>query len=168
MGFFQAFLAQFGWFVVVACAVLTAPSQAFSAGGHGGDCCLVGCECCPAGHHLDGATLCRWKRTWHGPNSNWRPLTPYYVPRPPDPCLHGGHAGSDRYGCGSAGYGSAADFGYEPYATAGTAFAVSPGLQPGMERLGQIPNDVGIAGSGPMTPIAPQPARHARPISTAL
>jgi len=70
-------------------------------------------ECVPSnralyGHAFDGKTLCRWHRTWYGPNDIWRPLTPYYVPRPTDPCKYGrhggkygghGHWGGDACGC---------------------------------------------------------------------
>jgi hypothetical protein len=50
----------------------------------------------------------------------------------------------------------------------GAGLAASPSLQPGMERLGHIPNDVGVAVGGPMTPASLPPARHAKPITTAL
>jgi hypothetical protein len=106
---------------------------------------------CRAG---DGTTLCRWSRTWHGPNSIWRPLTPYFIPRPADPCLYGGYGrscyedSSFAYGCGFAVEGEgryiSEDFiGYEDDSL--TGYGEAPVVPVGLERLGQIPNDMGIA-----------------------
>jgi hypothetical protein len=111
--------------------------------------------------HFDGSTLCRWSRTWHGPNSIWRPLSPYYVPRPADPCLHGvyghgWHAGN-RYadGCYADGCGYAVEGGYFNENVAEydgenlTGYGDLPAIPVGLERLGQIPNDLGISGGAP-------------------
>jgi hypothetical protein len=149
---FKRDFGRYSWTAVVAFTVLVALAQTCVAGGHG-------CDGCGSKHHFDGSTICRWKHTWHGPNANWTPLTPYYIPRPQDPCLYGGHAGWGRQSCGpEADYGAVEEVGFDAdYAIAEPGYAVSPSLQPGMERLGQIPNDVGIAVGGPMTP-APPPA----------
>lgn len=113
------------------------------------------------GPHFDGTTLCRWSRTWHGPNSIWRPLTPYYVPRPADPCLHGGHGrscyengyladgcgieieGQGRYFDETAGEGESGNL---------MGYAEPPAMLAGLERLGQIPNDLGISGAAARVP----------------
>lgn len=95
------------------------------------------------GQHFDGSTLCRWNRTSHGPNSIWQPLRPYFVPRPPDPCLHGGYGHACRHAADIDGYADSYVFeanGNPP------AVATLPDMQVGLERLGQIPNDMGIAG----------------------
>jgi hypothetical protein len=108
------------------------------------------------GKVFDGSTLCRWHRTWHGPNSNWQPLTRYYVPRPADPCKYGmGHNGVVNSGvqvAGCCGMDESADFptDYAVSSTANHAWADTPSLQPGFERLGQIPNDLGISSGGPI------------------
>lgn len=116
------------------------------------------------GHAFDGTTLCRWRRTWYGPNDIWRPLTPYYVPRPADPCKYGGnghrHGGHGHWGGADGccemiegGYYAEEDLAYE----GGTADQLAYSEAPGMERLGEIPNDMGIAGGVPTTP--PQAGR---------
>jgi hypothetical protein len=110
---------------------------------------------CHGGHgeHFDGTTMCRWSRTWHGPNSIWRPLRPYYIPRPPDPCQYGGH------GCRFA---VEVDYFAENTAesenTGIVGFGASPEIPVGLERLGQIPNDVGISTGATTGP----PARAGR------
>ena len=133
-------------------------------------CVATTCTCqasdyCPpqSGAHgkvFDGSTRCRWQRTWHGPNDIWRPLTAYYIPRPADPCKYGSHgqgwAGSN--GCGVTANGEyiledEASTEYGP--TVQYGYTEAPGLQAGMERLGQIPNDLGIAGGVPAAPVQP-------------
>lgn len=113
------------------------------------------------GRHFDGTTRCRWSRTWHGPNSIWQPLTPYYVPRPADPCLYGGYGRScyeDGYltnGCGLAADGEGRYFNenaveYESGSVVG--YADPPTIAVGLERLGQIPNDLAISGAAAGAP----------------
>jgi hypothetical protein len=130
-------------------------------------------ECVPSnsawyGHAFDGTTLCRWRRTWYGPNDIWRPLTPYYVPRPADPCKYGGHGGKygghghwgGANGCGEMiedGYFSEEEFAYEDETPVEYGYSEAPGMQVGMERLGEIPNDMGIAGGVQTAP--PQAGR---------
>lgn len=97
----------------------------------------------PHGRHFDGSTLCRWKRTWHGPNANWTPLSSYSIPRPADPCL----PGNRYYGCKAVSYATAVDFAYFAPENSECAYADSAALQPGLERLGHVPNDLGIAGA---------------------
>ncbi len=119
-------------------------------------CC---CSCGDSHHHFDGSTLCRWSRTWHGPNSLRQPLDPYFIPRRTDPCDFGGYARC----CGDHGCQMAIERDYvmeHPVAYEdGNAFAdgglSDAGLQPGLERLGQIPNDLGIAGAMPAGPARP-------------
>jgi hypothetical protein len=113
----------------------------------------------------DGTTLCRWSRTWNGPNSIWRPLTPYYVPRPADPCLNGGY-GRSSYdhisygdGCGFAVEGGYYDENPGQYARGElSGYEESPVIPVGLERLGEIPNDLGISGGA----AGSAPARPAR------
>jgi hypothetical protein len=112
--------------------------------------------CCA--EHFDGSTRCRWARTWNGPNSIWRPLTPYYVPRPADPCLHGGYGhgrGAYEGGCGFAVEGEYYTHDAEaPESGDLTGYADSPAIPVGLERLGQIPNDLGISGGASGAPAA--------------
>jgi hypothetical protein len=121
---------------------------------------------CFAGHgdHFDGTTRCRWSRTWNGPNSIWRPLTPYFVPRPADPCLYGGYGrscyedASFQCGCGFAVEGEGRYFSEGAAQCDGeelTGYGELPALSAGMERLGQIPNDMGISGRMPGAPAQP-------------
>jgi hypothetical protein len=126
------------------------------------DCPAGGHEQCAQPHHgpfFDGTTKCRWQRTWHGPNAIWTPLNPYFIPRPADPCKYVGY-GRDCYanGCGVSveeGYFSEDAARYEDADV--TDYGDSPALPLGLERLGQIPNDIGIAGGAPTA--AARPAR---------
>jgi hypothetical protein len=128
------------------------------------DCGLGACaaHCC-----FDETTLCRWHRTFHQPNYLWRPLTPYFMPRPADPCMYGG-VGRSCYedpsfaaaGCGIlvegecyVGYGDAAGQGGL------TGYGEAPAVPMGLERLGQIPNDLGMAGGAAGAPVAPRSGR---------
>ena len=105
-------------------------------------------------HAFDGTTLCRWRRTWHGPNAVWTPLNAYYIPRPADPCEYGGYGN----GCGAAVDGGNVlenEIGYDSEQAVPYGFTETPGLPAGLERLGQIPNDLGIAGGAPAAPVRP-------------
>jgi hypothetical protein len=105
------------------------------------------------GQHFDGSTLCRWSQTWHGPNSIWRPLRPYYVPRPADPCLYGGYGHGCRFAVDVECY-TEDSAECENGNLAG--YGESPAMPAGLERLGQIPNDLGIsAGAAPGAPARP-------------
>lgn len=100
------------------------------------------------GRFFDGSTLCRWHRTWHGPNANWTPLSPYYIPRPTDTCKYGGHR-ADCYsdGCAAAAGGSYFSENAAEYEGGNLfGYAESAEIPVGLERLGQIPNDLGISG----------------------
>jgi hypothetical protein len=149
-----AVIRQVIFAMVVACIALALPPRTSPADGHDP-------YCHEHGRWLDGSTRCRWRRTWHGPNANFTPLSPYYIPRPADPCLYGRHGACGVYDYGpSSGCGFAAGSDYDTAnSAAGPGYAVSPSLQPGLERLGQIPNDLGIAVGGPMTPALPPAAR---------
>jgi hypothetical protein len=136
---------------VLALIATTAPTNVCRAGGHE--------PCSEHGHgrHFDGSTLCRWHRTWNGPNAIWTPLTPYYIPRPADPCKYGGYG----HGCYGNGCGFAVEDGYFSEDTAQyedgdlTGYAESQVLPVGLERLGQIPNDLGISAGSPAAPARP-------------
>jgi hypothetical protein len=101
--------------------------------------------------HPEYCTRCAWHRTWHGPNVLATPLSGYYIPRRPAMC--------DCYGCAD-GCGDAVG---ESYALWPTDYDCEPGadcsadccsaalaLEPsGMERLGQIPNDLELSAGVP-------------------
>jgi hypothetical protein len=113
-----------------------------------------------SGKYFDGSTMCKWKRTWHGPNSLDQPLSRYYVPRPMSPCgrmsygpwdeAHGDCSYESNGVCGT---GNCAD--RDGHMPAGHVVTSCPGLQAGFERLGQIPNELGIAGALPNAPGPP-------------
>jgi hypothetical protein len=117
----------------------------------------VPCSQCGHGHFFDGSTLCRWYRTAHGPNSNWRPLREFYVPRPADPCKYGGY-GRCCYNDGCEGDGTyLAGNGAEYEGENLMGYDESSEIPVGLERLGKIPNDPGIAGGAGVG--AAQPGR---------
>jgi hypothetical protein len=140
-----------GWlrFVFGLASMVAAPTLACGAG----DC--ASCSHHGHAHFFDGTTMCRWYRTAHGPNSIWRPLSAYYVPRPADPCKYGG---GRCYGPG--GYEIAMNF--EDFSEDSAeydraelpAYAESPEIPVGLERLGRIPNDLGIS-AGAAAPARP-------------
>jgi hypothetical protein len=119
--------------------------------GRAGEGC--GCCFCRLHDHFDGTTLCRWHRTWHGPNSIWQPLDPFYVPRRPDPCIYGGCPTCDGIPCEMG-----SENGYLS-ANADRPVVEVP-VDTGFERLGQLPNDLGLSGA---TPAAPPPPTHYQP-----
>jgi hypothetical protein len=130
-----------------------------------GDPTANSCCCHHLGNHFDGSTRCRWHRTWHGPNAVWQPLSPYYIPRPPDSCKYGHNvyrAGYDASGfgcaCGASGN-YLADGSIVPGPDAAHGYGENPGMQAGFERLGQIPNDLGISSNIPAIPHVPRQGR---------
>jgi hypothetical protein len=112
-------------------------------------------SCCCCGWHghgqvFDGTTRCKWSRTWHARNDVMLPLSGFYVPRPIDPCDYNGYHGYGGHHCGDVVAGSYAAECMEHYeAVGGADCSNAPGLHPGFERLGQIPNDLAIAGALP-------------------
>jgi hypothetical protein len=112
--------------------------------------CLGWCGCRnPYGYFVDGQTKYMWARTWHAPNSLESPLTQYYIPRTPGAC------NSDRpaheVGCQSTVQATIpGQYGARPYfASAGAGFEPVQS-----ERLGKVPNELGLGGSLPM-PMSP-------------
>ena len=99
----------------------------------------------------DSAMICAWQRTWHGPYAPATPLRGYFVPRMPGRCdrevystgcdCAGDSLGSEsavRFNCPAPGpgwmYPPEAGIGFEPVQ---------------FQRLGQIPNDLGIGAAPP-------------------
>jgi hypothetical protein len=111
---------------------------------------------------FDSATWCAWQRTWYGPYALARPLRQYYVPRYPGRCDRDVYAG--RWG--SAGDGtSMCDETIEGRSHEESSWAYPPqaglGFGPSrFERLGQIPNDLGIGGTSPAGTPQPEPPRQ--------
>lgn len=109
----------------------------------------------PQGQHFNGYTRYMWSRTWNAQNSLEMPLNSYYVPRAPGYCGSSSRAGA--VGCQSgvaSGFGG--QYGASPYA----ADAMT-GFEPvQFERLGQVANELDIAGNVGNTgrPAAAQPA----------
>jgi hypothetical protein len=96
---------------------------------------------------FDGSTLCAWHRTWHGPNVLATPLRGYYIPRKPACC------GSDYAGhCGDL-VGESCLTLWELEGECEPAADCCPAcmaLEPaGMERLGQVPNDLELSAGAP-------------------
>jgi hypothetical protein len=152
---------KFGWRMLPAVFVLTALSSLCQAE-IGWDCC--GCRC----------TWCAWSRTWHEPTALYNPLRPYYVPRPAAICgCNGfGPAGcyDGAYGCnGCAGSGETAGCHSSDYAMLEEEMPAMYGrAKPdsclgappcGMERLGQIPNDLAVTAGGGGAASAPVAGR---------
>jgi hypothetical protein len=113
-----------------------------------------------SGKFFDGSTMCKWKRTWHGPNSLDQPLSRYYVPRPMSACGRMGYSPWDETvsGCSYGSYGGCENgncAGRDDHMPAGHVVTSCPGMQAGFERLGQIPNEIGIAGAVPNAPAPP-------------
>ena len=125
-------------------AVLATPGQCLAGGSN-----TCSPWYCP---FVDGCTHCAWHRTWHGPNVLATPLRGYYIPRKPACC-----GGSDcAVHCGEL-IGDLYLAPWEMEAEGETAADCCPAcmaLEPsGMERLGQVPNDLelsaGVPGSSP-------------------
>jgi len=114
-----------------------------------GQCLAGGSAACSPGHGpADGCTYCAWHRTWHGPNVLATPLRGYYIPRKPACCggsdcaVHCRELIGDLY---LAPWEMLAEG--EPVADCCPAcMALEPG---GMERLGQLPNDLELSARVP-------------------
>ena len=122
-----------------------------------GDCRGDNRASCPHGGHgdyFDGTTLCRWHRTAHGPNSVWRPLRRYYVPRPADPCMYGGYGRCCPPDDNEVGI-DLTESAHEYEGGDLSGYGGLPELTAGLERLGQVPNDLGISAAA----AAPRPGR---------
>jgi hypothetical protein len=95
----------------------------------------------------------------------WQPLSPYYIPRPPDPCKYGHNGGQVGYDAGGFGCSCGTprnffeDGAIVPVPDAALGYAENSGMQAGLERLGQIPNDLGISSSMPAMPNVPPQGR---------
>jgi hypothetical protein len=115
-----------------------------------GQCLAGGSTTCSTGYgpFADGCTYCAWHRTWHGPNVLATPLRGYYIPRKPVCCggsdcaVHCGELIGDLY---LAPWEMEAEG--EPAADCcPPCMALEPG---GMERLGQVPNDLELSARVP-------------------
>jgi hypothetical protein len=112
---------------------------------------------------FDSATWCAWQRTWHGPYALATPLRQYYVPRYPGRCDRDDYAG--RWGYAGDGTCLTCDGTIEGRSDHESSWAYPPqaGLGFGptkLERLGQIPNDLGIGGTQPAGTPQPEPPRR--------
>ena len=112
---------------------------------------------------FDSATLCAWHRTWHGPYALATPLRGYYVPRCAGRCDRDVY--SDRWGYAGNGTCMTCGEAIEGCNNPESAWAYPPqagvGFGPArLERLGQIPNDLGIGVAQPAgTPQLEPPRR---------
>ena len=99
----------------------------------------------PVGYAFHGHTMHAWQRTWYGQDPLYTPLRPYFVPRLPGRCDREPYAGSyGAEGCNECGNGG--DF--RGYVQPAPAAGIWMPLQ--SERLGQIPNDMGVGGALPV------------------
>jgi hypothetical protein len=115
-----------------------------------GDCAAgYPCNCCLGDHHpyFDGSVRAAWSRTWHAPTPWSTPLTPYYVPRTPPYGCEGDFAGCASR-CGANVESCSGDLAEDLRGNGEYC-----GVEGGFERIGQIPNELGIAGPAP--PSAP-------------
>ena|SRR3990172_602241 len=132
------------WMSPLLATILATPGHCLAGGST--DCAPWYCP------FVDGTTLCAWHRTWHGPNALTTPLTGYYIPRLPAYCGYNDCAGNCAEPVG------------ESYVTlwelegerepAADCFPADLGLESsGLERLGQVPNDLelsaGVPGASP-------------------
>jgi hypothetical protein len=107
---------------------------------------------------FDSATICAWKRTWHAQYAPATPLRPYFVPRRPGRCDREVHAAGFDCAGGSLYGGSAVPYNY-PAPGPGWMYRPEAGIgfEPvQFQRLGPIPNDLGV---GSETPAASAPPR---------
>jgi hypothetical protein len=112
--------------------------------------CMIFATTPKSGQAFDGSTWAAWHSTWHAPNALDTRLRPYFIPRLP------GHCDRDVY---SDEYGYVTCTGNVEVNEQGVAYALPcetrdplPGcaacLSVRSERLGQIPNDLELAGTG--------------------
>ncbi|MEX0612019.1 MAG: hypothetical protein WD738_18190 [Pirellulales bacterium] len=95
---------------------------------------------------FDGSTWYAWHRTWHGPNALETPLNGYYIPRVPGGCV------SEDCGDDYGGVDAELDMMRCPTGCGCRRESCYPGmgLEPaGLERLGQIPNDLELSAGMP-------------------
>jgi hypothetical protein len=142
------------WLLFVSLSVFLTMPQGDCLGGNPSE--------CQAKHQpfFDGSVLAAWSRTWHAPTPWATPLAPYYIPRTPA-CAYGGEfagyarecsAGIDKYTMPM----EAADYESRHYHGALRANGENCGVEGGFERIGHIPNELGIAGAlPPGAPAAP-------------
>ncbi len=118
-----------------------------------GTCLAGGPAHCHHGYwpFVDRSTICAWHRTWHGPNALATPLNGYFMPRPPAGCAYDGYAAG--CGCGEVIGKSYVTMWPEGCDGELVCYGVPDcdsaalGLEPsGLERLGQVPNDLELAG----------------------
>jgi hypothetical protein len=139
----DAFVRSFGklFLLVVFSSLATAlaiPASCLAGGSHRGHwVCWPFVDCC---------TVSAWHRTWHGPYALATPLSRYYIPRTTRGC--------DCYGCMGwcrdvVGESYPVDWEEEfedcPTGCCTSAMTLEPR---GMERLGQIPNELELSVGG--------------------
>jgi hypothetical protein len=100
---------------------------------------------------FDSATICAWKRTWHAQYAPATPLRPYFVPRMPGRCDREAYAGG--WDCAGDPLSSGHAYRYN-YPAPGPGWMYPPeagiGFEPvQFQRLGQIPNDLGVGAADP-------------------
>ena len=120
----------------------------------------AGCGCCQF-RFIDDCTLCAWRRTWWGPNALATPLRQYYIPRPPACCSYDGYLNGCGYAVGES-FASSDEIMYGNVAgTPGSAYPqeAGAGFSPAhFERLGQIRNELDVAGPVGVSAHASAPA----------
>jgi hypothetical protein len=127
----------FLWMSPVLAAVFAIPSACLAGGSAG---CHQGCW--PL---VDCSTRCAWHRTWHGPNALATPLNAYFIPRVFTGCGYEDCAG--RCGCRNVVAESYHTIWPTDSECDGACDCCPGDLElelPGLERLGQVPNDIGL------------------------
>jgi hypothetical protein len=99
----------------------------------------------------DSHTICAWRRTWHAQYAPATPLRGYFVPRMPGRCDREVFAAGCDYAGGSPYSDGTAPFNYP---APGPGWMYHPeagiGFEPvQLQRLGQIPNDLGVGTEPP-------------------
>jgi hypothetical protein len=112
--------------------------------------CTISATAPKSGQAFDGATWAAWHSTWHTPNALDTRLRPYFIPRLPGQCDRDVYSGDYDY-VGFTGDEAINEEGVV-YAMPGETRDPPPGcaacLSVRSERLGQIPNDLELAGTG--------------------
>jgi hypothetical protein len=119
---------------------------------------IASCAAPSLSQAFDSATVCTWKRTWHAQYAPATPLRGYFVPRLPGRCDREANAAEFDCAVGSFYGGNAAPYN-DPAPGPGWMYRPEAGigLEPvQFQRLGQIPNDLGVASE---TPSAGAPPR---------
>jgi len=103
---------------------------------------------------FDSATWSVWHATWHGPNALATPLRGYFIPRLPGRCDRPAYAEA----CGNPALDSVSiengnGLAPAPFCETNNPLPVGAAcLSVRFERLGEIPNDLDLGGSVPVSP----------------